>query len=88
VQNIQKGLIKLGHPLTANGVHDTPTKKAIAMFQADHGITIDGQATQQLLNKINEEVKKADVSKGELEKRLKGDAAKLARDAKNLSNVK
>jgi His-Xaa-Ser repeat protein HxsA len=58
IKNIQEGLIRLGYaPGAADGQLGKETKKAIAMFQADQGLTINGELSQSLLVEIQNEIK-------------------------------
>lgn len=59
VQSIQEGLTKLGYtPGPADGQLGKSTKKAIAMFQADQGLSINGEPSQALLTEIQNELTK------------------------------
>lgn len=59
IREIQEGLAKLGYtPGSADGKLGKGTKKAIAMFQADQGLTINGEPSQNLLIEIRNEIKK------------------------------
>lgn len=59
IKKIQEGLTKLGYtPGSADGKLGKETQKAIAIFQADQGLTINGQPSQNLLLEIRNEIKK------------------------------
>ncbi len=43
VTDLQNDLHRLGYPLTPDGVYGDGTAEAVARFQADHRLTVDGQ---------------------------------------------
>lgn len=55
--DIQNALTELGYqPGTADGIFGPRTKSAIQAFQRDIGVSQDGMATRQLLDRINAEL--------------------------------
>jgi peptidoglycan hydrolase-like protein with peptidoglycan-binding domain len=56
VLSIQRGLKSLGlHPGPADGKMGPHTRAAIEVFQAKHGLTVNGRATEQLLHDLQQE---------------------------------
>ncbi|MDJ0949289.1 MAG: peptidoglycan-binding domain-containing protein [Alphaproteobacteria bacterium] len=55
VKQIQSGLIQLGYdPGPADGYHGAKTSAAIREYQKNNGLLVDGRASPELLNHINE----------------------------------
>jgi uncharacterized protein involved in outer membrane biogenesis len=56
VLSIQRGLKSLGlHPGPADGKMGPHTRSAIKVYQAKHGLSVDGRATEQLLHYLQQE---------------------------------
>ncbi len=55
VKSIQQQLKEQGYPVgVVDGLYGAGTKKAIAAYQEDQGITVDGLPSQTLLNRLQE----------------------------------
>jgi Putative peptidoglycan binding domain len=51
--NAQRALVKLGFVLKADGIGGRATRNAIARYQRDHGLPIDGKLTPALLRRLD-----------------------------------
>ena len=57
VMDIQKGLRDLGYnPGTVDGINGQKTQQAIRHYQQDHGLLVDGRATNELMNHIRQQL--------------------------------
>ncbi|WP_299615377.1 peptidoglycan-binding protein [Pelagibius sp.] len=60
ITRVQAGLARLNYnPGPADGVQGTQTTNAIEEYQRDHGLTVDGRATEALARHIEQKIETA-----------------------------
>jgi hypothetical protein len=55
VLNAQRALVKLGFVLKANGIAGASTRKAIARYERERGLPVDGELTPALMRRLSAE---------------------------------